>query len=241
MSNPSELPIDELNQKFELSATKEIFSFLTKEFNCNLAFSTSLGAEDQVLTHLIAESHQCIRIFTLDTGRLFYETYDLIDRTKVKYGINIEVIFPDYLEVEKMVRENGINLFYNSIENRKQCCSLRKTKPLKRALTGHDVWITGIRREQSVTRHEMKLFEWEPELEILKVNPLINWTEDEIWEFIRKNKVPYNILHDKGYLSIGCAPCTRAVEKGEPSRNGRWWWENPETKECGLHLKVKTS
>jgi len=230
-----------LNERFATSSPEEILSFLKDEYHCNLAFSTSLGAEDQVMTHLIASGNQCIRIFTLDTGRLFYETYDLIERTAIKYGINIEIIFPDYPQVENMLKEKGVNLFYNSIENRKLCCSIRKTIPLKRALKGHNVWITGIRREQSVTRENMKLFEWEPELDILKVNPLINWTEEQIWQFIRKHKIPYNILHDKGYLSIGCAPCTRAVEKGEPSRNGRWWWENPETKECGLHLKVKTS
>jgi len=233
--------IDELNERFSNKEPAEILTILVIEYNCNLAFSSSLGAEDQALTCIIAQNVPCIRIFTLDTGRLFYESYDLIDRTKEKYNINIDIIFPEYQEVENMVKENGINLFYDSIEKRKLCCHIRKFNPLKRALNGHDVWLTGIRKEQSITRQNMKLVEWENELDILKVNPLINWTEEEVWQFIRKNKIPYNILHDKGYLSIGCAPCTRAVEKGEPSRNGRWWWENPETKECGLHLKVKTS
>jgi len=232
--------INELNKIFKTSTAQDILRFLIKEYPCKMAFSTSLGAEDQVLTDMIAKMDKCVNIFTLDTGRMFYETYDTLDKTNHFYNINIEIVFPEKRDVERMVHENGINLFYEKVEFRKLCCNIRKTLPLKKKLSGYDIWITGIRSQQSVTRQKMKLFEWDEELNMMKVNPLIHWTEKEIWDYIRKNKVPYNILHDKGYLSIGCAPCTRAVEKGEPARNGRWWWENPETKECGIHLKVKT-
>lgn len=233
--------IDILNGQFKQSDPETTLRFLHEKYPGKVAFSSSLGAEDQIITHLIARSGLNIRIFTLDTGRLFYETYDLIERTKSKYNIDIEVFFPDHAEVEKMVNKKGLNLFYDSIENRKLCCTIRKINPLKRALEGVQVWVTGIRKEQSVTRKDMAMFEWDNEYNILKYNPLIDWSEDEVWNFIRGNRIPYNILHDKGYLSIGCAPCTRAVEKGEPARNGRWWWENPETRECGLHLRVKTN
>jgi phosphoadenosine phosphosulfate reductase len=233
--------LTELNKRFKDARPEEVLDFVLNEHKCKAAFSTSLGAEDQVVTHMMVEADDCAKIFTLDTGRQFYEIYDTLDKTNARYGISIDVVFPDAREVEKMVKEKGINLFYESVENRKECCNIRKLKPLKRALKDYDVWITGIRRDQSVTREDMQLFEWDDELNLVKVNPLINWSEKDVWDFIRKNKVPYNILHDKGYPSIGCAPCTRAVEKGENPRNGRWWWENPETKECGLHLHVKTN
>ena len=233
--------LQELNKRFASAKPEEILKFVLQEHKCKAAFSTSLGAEDQVVTDMMVAIDDCAKIFTLDTGRLFYETYDTLDRTNSKYGIKIEITFPDAEEVQNMVHKKGINLFYESIENRKQCCNIRKLKPLKKALKGYDVWITGIRRDQSVTRKDMQLFEWDEDLQMVKVNPLIEWTEKDVWNYIRENKVPYNILHDKGYASIGCAPCTRAVEKGENPRNGRWWWENPETKECGLHLHVKTS
>jgi phosphoadenosine phosphosulfate reductase len=233
--------LQELNKQFAKANPEEILKFVLQEHKCKSAFSTSLGSEDQVVTDMIVKIDDCAKIFTLDTGRLFYETYDTLDRTNSKYGIKIEITFPDAEEVQNMVHKKGINLFYESIENRKDCCNIRKLKPLKKALKGYDVWITGIRRDQSVTRKDMHLFEWDEDLQMVKVNPLIEWTEKDVWNYIRENKVPYNILHDKGYASIGCAPCTRAVEKGENPRNGRWWWENPETKECGLHLHVKTS
>lgn len=233
--------IETLNSELQHAEPVHVFQMLCREYENKIVFSSSLGAEDQIITHMIAQSGSAIRIFTIDTGRLFYETYDLLERTKSKYQIPIEIYFPDAAEVEEMVNKKGANLFYESIENRKLCCSIRKINPLKRALKGAKVWITGIRKEQSVTRTDMQMFEWDKNHDILKYNPLINWTEEEVWKYIRKNKIPYNILHDKGYLSIGCAPCTRAIEKGEPSRNGRWWWENPETRECGLHLRVKTN
>lgn len=233
--------LEDLNKKFREARPEEVLGFVLKEHPGKAAFSTSLGSEDQVLTDMIAKIDKGIKIFTLDTGRQFYETYDTLDKTNGKYDINIEILFPDAQEVEIMVKEKGINLFYDSIENRRFCCNLRKLKPLKRALKGYEVWITGIRREQSVTRKNVELFEWDEELQIVKISPIINWSEKEVWNYIRAHKVPYNILHDKGYPSIGCAPCTRAVEKGENSRNGRWWWENSDTKECGIHLHVKTS
>jgi phosphoadenosine phosphosulfate reductase len=222
------------DQIFDYSA-EDILNAAVEEFEGNIAFASSMGAEDQVITHMLAKLFVPVRIFTLDTGRLFYETYELIEKTEARYGLKIEILFPDTLQVEKMVKEKGINLFYQSIENRKLCCGVRKIEPLRRALAGLDAWITGLRREQSPTRTNMFPVEWDEGNGLVKVNPLLNWTEDQVWNYIRENKIPYNILHDKGFPSIGCQPCTRATEPGEDIRNGRWWWENPETKECGLH------
>ncbi len=215
----------------------EMLAILSADFAGMVAFSSSLGAEDQVLTHMIATGNRPIRIFTLDTGRLFPETYELIDITRDKYGIPIEVCFPDAAAVRQMVNEKGVNLFYKSIENRKLCCHIRKIEPLKSALQGMKVWISGVRRDQSVTRSHVKLAEWDEELSILKVNPLLEWTQEEVWSYIRAHKVPYNTLHDHGYPSIGCLPCTRAIFPGEDIRAGRWWWENPDSRECGLHVR----
>lgn len=214
---------------------QEVLAVLAKRHPGKIAFSSSLGAEDQVITHMIADRTLPIRIFTLDTGRLFPETYDLINITSKKYGIAIEVCFPDATDVQNMVNEKGINLFYESIENRKQCCGIRKTAPLKKALQGMEIWISGLRRAQSVTRSELQLTEWDDENGILKLQPLYDWSESQVWDYIKTHKVPYNTLHDKGFRSIGCQPCTRAVLPGEEVRAGRWWWEHPETRECGLH------
>ncbi len=214
---------------------QEVLAVLAKRHPGKIAFSSSLGAEDQVITHMIADRTLPIRIFTLDTGRLFPETYDLIDITSKKYGIAIEVCFPDAMEVQNMVNQKGINLFYESVENRKQCCGIRKTAPLKKALQGMEIWISGLRRAQSVTRSELQLTEWDDENGILKLQPLYDWSESQVWDYIKTHKVPYNTLHDKGFRSIGCQPCTRAVLPGEEVRAGRWWWEHPETRECGLH------
>lgn len=229
--------IDELNKKLENKTAEEVVEFFLNEYKGKIALSSSLGAEDQVLTHIQANIDKAARVFTLDTGRLFPETYDLIHRTNNKYKIKIEVFFPDYKEVEEMVNKKGINLFYESIENRKECCRLRKLNPLARAFNGLDVWICGLRREQSVTRTDLKLVEWDKNNNLIKVNPLISWTEEELWDYIKKNHVPYNSLHDKNYPSIGCQPCTMPVKPGSDVRSGRWWWENPEHKECGLHSK----
>lgn len=210
--------------------------FLDK-FKGKIALSSSLGLEDQVLAHMVCSIDKSTQIFTLDTGRLFPETYDLIHRTNHKYGIKMKVYFPDSAKVESMVNQKGINLFYESIENRKQCCAVRKLEPLKRAFAGLDVWICGLRREQSVTRKDLSSIEWDSANGLIKINPLIDWTESQIWDYIKLNKIPYSPLHDKGFPSIGCQPCTRSIMPGEDVRAGRWWWEDPSTKECGLHKR----
>jgi phosphoadenosine phosphosulfate reductase len=228
--------IKELNNRFRNKPVNEVLSFFLKEYKGKIAFASSLGAEDQVLTHLIAAIDPEIRIFTLDTGRLFQETYDLIERTNSRYKIRMEIYFPEAHRVEKMVHEKGINLFYESVENRKLCCHIRKVEPLRRALNGMDIWITGLRREQSFNRNNMELVEAdESHKGLLKLNPLIDWTHEMVWDFIKERNIPYNTLHDKGFPSIGCLPCTRAVEPGEDIRAGRWWWEMEGKKECGLH------
>lgn len=229
------MQVTNYNEELKGASPQEVLKRFAGSHAGRIAFSTSLGAEDQVLTHMIATLSLPVRIFTLDTGRLFPETYDLLDITSKKYGIPIEVRFPDASSVQKMVNEKGINLFYDSIENRKLCCGIRKTEPLKKALRGVEVWISGLRREQSVTRSELRLAEWDENYCLLKVQPLYDWNEQMVWEYIRVHKVPYNTLHDKGFPSIGCQPCTRAVLPGEDVRAGRWWWENPDTRECGLH------
>lgn len=227
---------NQYNERFKNSSVNNVLIFFLNEYKGKIAFASSLGAEDQVLTHLIAKIDPTVRIFTLDTGRLFPEAYDLIERTNSRYKINMEVYFPDAQKVEKMVSEKGINLFYQSVANRKLCCQIRKIEPLRRALNGMKIWITGLRREQSQNRTTMKLVEVdEANQGILKLNPLIDWTEGEVWNFIREHHVPYNKLHDNGFPSIGCQPCTRAIEPGENFRAGRWWWEMEGKKECGLH------
>ena len=229
--------INSWNQELKEAKPGEVIAFFLKQFPGKVALSTSFGLEDQVLTEIIASIEKNARIFTLDTGRLFPETYDLLDRTCRKYGINIDVYFPNTSDVEEMVNEKGINLFYDSIETRKLCCQLRKLVPLARAMQGLDAWITGLRKVQSVTRNNMQLVEWDDNNKLLKINPLINWTEQDVWNYIKIKNIPYNPLHNKGFASIGCLPCTRAIEPGEDIRAGRWWWENPDTKECGLHEK----
>jgi phosphoadenosine phosphosulfate reductase len=229
--------IEQLNQQFADKTPQEVLAFFLAEYKGKIALSSSLGLEDQILTDLVVKTDKEARIFTLDTGRLFPETYSLIDKTNMKYSIQLEVFFPKHEAVEKMVKAEGINLFYAGIDQRKQCCNVRKMEPLKRAFQGLDVWICGLRREQSITRKDMQLVEWDENNQLIKLNPLINFTEQEVWDYIKANSVPYNKLHDKGFPSIGCQPCTRAIEAGEDVRAGRWWWENPEHKECGLHRK----
>jgi phosphoadenosine phosphosulfate reductase len=202
-----------------------------------VVLASSLSVEDQVLTHLLCAVHLRPRIFTLDTGRLFPETYDTMERTMQRYGFRYEVVAPETRELEVMLRAHGPNLFYRSMELRKLCCAVRKIHPLRRVLATADAWLCGLRREQSVTRRSMEQVEWDETFGLCKINPLIDWTEAQVWEYVRENKIPYNALHDQGYPSIGCAPCTRAVSPGEDIRAGRWWWENPEHKECGLHVK----
>ncbi len=235
METINEEIVNRLNERFSESSAEDILSFFLVEYKGKIALSSSLSIEDQVLTDMIVKTDRQARIFTLDTGRLFPETYQLIDKTDMTYGIKIEVFFPDYKTVQQMVREEGINLFYNSIENRHRCCEVRKLEPLRRAFRGLDVWICGLRREQSVTRKDMQAVEWDAMHNKIKINPLIHWSEDDVWEYIHKHHVPYNKLHDHGYPSIGCEPCTRAVKPGEDIRSGRWWWESPDHRECGLH------
>ncbi len=229
--------VKELNETLHGKSPTEVISHCLNVFNNKIALSTSMGIEDQVLTQMLASINKEANIFTLDTGRLFPETYDLIERTSSKYGINIKVYFPNSAEVEEMVNKKGINLFYYSVENRKECCGIRKIKPLQRAFANLDAWICGLRRDQSVTRADMQLVEWDENNGLIKINPLIDWTEEEVWSYAREHGIPYNVLHDKGFPSIGCQPCTRAIEPGEDVRAGRWWWENPDTKECGLHKR----
>jgi phosphoadenosine phosphosulfate reductase len=229
--------IDIWNEEFSRKSAEEVLSFFLEKYKNRIALASSLGVEDQVLTRMVVNIDPKTRIFTLDTGRVFPETYDLIARTNEKYGIKLNIYFPDAGQVEKMVLEKGINLFYESIENRKNCCNTRKVEPLKRAFKELDVWICGLRKDQSVTRFFTKMVEWDEANGLVKINPLLNWTEKQVWAYIKENEVPYNELHDKGFPSIGCQPCTRAVKPGEDVRAGRWWWETPEQKECGLHKK----
>ncbi|MFO1324233.1 MAG: phosphoadenylyl-sulfate reductase [Burkholderiales bacterium] len=200
-------------------------------------FASSFGAEDMVVVDLIARHAPAIRVFTLDTGRLPEATLALVDRTRERYGIEVDVWFPDAARVESFVRAEGVNPFYRSVELRQACCAIRKTEPLARALAGKSAWITGLRRGQSVTRSDLAEQEFDAAHGLPKFNPLADWSEDDVWAYLRANGVPYNALHDQGYRSIGCAPCTRAVETGEDVRAGRWWWENPDHKECGLHRR----
>jgi phosphoadenosine phosphosulfate reductase len=198
--------------------------------------ASSFGAEDVVVIDMMMKINPKSRIFTLDTGRLNQETYDVMDEIRKKYDINIEVMFPDQNEVEQMVRVNGLNLFYNSIGNRKLCCGIRKVHPLNRMLSTLDGWITGLRADQTEVRLKANKIEIDEQHNgIIKINPIIEWTWEQTWDYIKKNNIPYNKLHDNGYPSIGCEPCTRAIKPGEPLRAGRWWWESDSQKECGLH------
>lgn len=229
--------VQKLSEELKDKTAQEIINFFINDYEGKVGLATSLGVEDQVLTHMIASIDKSTKIFTLDTGRVFPESYKVLDETNKKYGISVEVYFPKSDKVEEMVNTKGINLFYDSIENRKQCCNVRKIEPLKRALSEIDIWVTGLRKDQSVTRFFTPLVEWDEANKVIKVNPLLNWSEKQTWSFVKENDVPYNQLHDKGFPSIGCQPCTRAIEEGEDVRAGRWWWELPEHKECGLHVK----
>ena len=229
--------VEDLNRKFSGAPAQDVVGYFLQAYKGRIALSSSLSIEDQTLTDIILKEDKDARIFTLDTGRLFPETYQLIDKTNFTYGIKMEVFFPDYKDVERLVREKGINPFYQSIENRHLCCQIRKLAPLRRAMEGLDVWICGLRRQQSITRKNMQVVEWDDIHDKIKVNPLIDWSEDDVMAYVHKHHVPYNKLHDKGYPSIGCEPCTRAVNPGEDIRSGRWWWESPEHRECGLHQR----
>ncbi len=215
---------------------QEFLKYVVKRFGDSVALASSMGAEDQVLVDMLCSVTTEPNIFTLDTGRLPQETYDVIDATNKKYGIKIRIAFPEAAKVEQMVNEAGPNLFYESVDARKQCCHIRKVLPLQRELANLDAWITGLRRQQSVTRESLDRVEWDQSNGLIKLSPLADWTQEQVWDYIRSNNVPYSKLHDLGYPSIGCAPCTRAIKEGEDVRAGRWWWETPEQKECGLHV-----
>jgi phosphoadenosine phosphosulfate reductase len=206
-------------------------------FPNKVVFSTSLGIEDQVITHKIFSNNLAVKVITLDTGRLFPQTYDVFSNTIIKYNKKIDVYFPEYLAVEKMVTKKGPFSFYQSLENRKECCRIRKVVPLNRALAGMQCWISGIRSDQSDDRNQMDWLEYDENKKLFKFYPIFNWSFDDVKNFIKENNIPYNTLHDKGFVSIGCEPCTKAVKPGEDFRAGRWWWENDGPKECGLHLK----
>jgi phosphoadenosine phosphosulfate reductase len=222
--------------QLESTPLKQALETIAVAFPGEVVFSSSLGQEDQVITDAIFRNNIPVKIFTIDTGRLFNETYELLDKISARYKKNVQVYFPEANEVETFVTEKGINSFYESTDNRKECCTIRKVNPLNRALHGAKVWITGLRAEQSDNRKQMPMIEWSEEKQLYKFNPLINWKLDDVLSYLEQFNVPYNSLHDKGFISIGCAPCTRAIEPGENARAGRWWWETSQ-KECGLHVK----
>ena len=230
--------VDELNSK--IKTTDEALQWVSDNLHPRVAKASSFGAEDAVIIDIMLKINHKFRFFTLDTGRLPQETYDIMDIVRKKYNITIEVLFPDTKEVEDMVREKGINLFYENVENRKLCCEIRKVHPINKILSTLDGWITGLRRDQTEVRKDINIFQIDYNHgEILKINPIIDWTWDQIQNYIKKNNLPYNTLLDRGYPSIGCEPCTRAIKPGEDLRAGRWWWEQGEHKECGLHIDHK--
>jgi len=232
--------INQLNIKANSLDAVGIIKLGFNEFTSKITFATSLGEEDQVITDMIAKTASGIEVFTLDTGRLFAETYELMAKNQKKYSrLNFKIYYPDTKRVEEMVSAKGINLFYESIENRKLCCQVRKVEPLQRALANADAWIVGLRREQGVTRTALEPVEWDEANQKIKFNPLYNWSLDQVRDYIKKNNVDISPLHAQGFVSVGCAPCTRAIKPGEDLRAGRWWWEEPEQKECGLHNNPK--
>lgn len=227
---------EELKEQLEAVSAEDGLRLLNSLAEGKLVFSTSFGIEDQVITDIVfGQKLNNIEVFTLDTGRLFPEAYATWDKTLLNYSKKIKPYYPNQVAIEAFIENNGINAFYGSVDLRKSCCGIRKVEPLQRALNGVSVWVTGLRAEQSANRSGMQKVEWDDTHQLYKYNPLMDWTFDEVQEYIKKNAVPYNPLHDKGFVSIGCAPCTRAVKEGEDFRSGRWWWEDASKKECGLH------
>jgi phosphoadenosine phosphosulfate reductase len=234
----TDLELSGLNARFADASAKNVLEWAISAHGDRLVIASSFGAEDVVLIDLAAKISRDVRVFTLDTGRLHQETYDVIEAVVDRYGIEIEVMSPDTVSLQELIRAKGPNSFYASVTNRKECCSIRKVEPLRRVLNTADAWVTGLRRDQAVTRSEVQFFERdESNGGMLKINPLARWTNEEVWDHIRSHQLPYNRLHDEGFPSIGCAPCTRAIEPGEDIRAGRWWWESPELRECGLHRR----
>ncbi len=236
MEDNSQKRLAELVQQTRSLDPREALSWLATRFPGKTVFSSSLGMEDQAITHLIWENDIPVDIFTLDTGRLFQETYSLMERMFDRYGKRIRVCFPDAGQVQELVNEKGPDCFYESVENRKACCGIRKVAPLGLALKGMDCWVTGIRAGQSGLRSATPRVEWDSARGLVKFHPLLNWSLEEVRAYLSENQIPYNPLHDRGFVSIGCAPCTRALKPGEDERAGRWWWENNDSKECGLHV-----
>jgi len=235
-NNRQHVDIASLTAETQGFSPPRLLAWAAERFARQVAFATSLGVEDQALTDMIARAAPSIAVFTIDTGRLHPQTLELVRTTRQRCGLEIQVLCPDPEEVAQMVREHGADLFYSSIDNRRLCCHVRKVNVLRRRLAGLGAWVCGLRREQSVTREAVQTIQWDQANGLVKINPLADWTIAQVWDYVRDHDVPYNPLHDEGYPSIGCQPCTRAVEPGQDIRSGRWWWESPEHKECGLHV-----
>jgi phosphoadenosine phosphosulfate reductase len=231
----SEKLAEQLNVEFKENESIKVLRELALRFKGKIVFTTSFGIEDQVVTDMIFRNDIPVKVITLDTGRLFEETYKVYSRTLEQYHKPIYACYPNHERLEQFIAEKGPNSFYLSVENRKMCCHIRKVEPLGRALKGMSCWITGIRASQSQNRENMEFFEWDEAFSVVKYNPLLKWSLEDCREYVKVNHVPYNVLHDRGFVSIGCAPCTRAIQPGEDFRAGRWWWENNSKKECGLH------
>lgn len=232
-----ELNLKALNKEYIKKEPEAAIRYIVEKLGVsNIALASSLSIEDQVLTDMLLKINPKARIFVIDTGRHFQKTYDLMDETMQRYKFNFEVYAPESADLEEVVSKLGPNSFYKSVELRKNCCEIRKVKPLKRVLSSVEGWICGLRREQSPTRQDIEIFEWDEGNSIYKINPIVFWSEEKVWEYIRVHNLPYNSLYNSGFRSIGCQPCTRAIQPGEDIRSGRWWWEDPDKKECGLHL-----
>jgi phosphoadenosine phosphosulfate reductase len=241
MFNSLQNQLTQIAELAEALPIEEVITNLSKQFPGKVTFSTSFSFEDQLITHKILSNKIPVSIFTLDTGRLFEETYSVWSATNERYNTKIRAYYPDHTLLEPYVAENGPNSFYESVDQRKACCYVRKVEPLKRALKNNVIWITGLRAEHSANRHDMPQVEWDESNQIIKYHPLLHWTTKEVKDFINQYNIPYNILHDRGFVSIGCAPCTRAIKPGEDFRAGRWWWEDNTKKECGLHVHQQAS
>jgi phosphoadenosine phosphosulfate reductase len=235
MNKTLEQYLPELVTQSELLSTANFLKQLAERFAGNIVFSSSFSNEDQVITHIIAQEQIPIQIFTLDTGRLFPETYSVWKATIDRYQILIKAYYPAHDLLESFVAEKGPNAFYESVDNRKQCCHIRKVIPLKRAIAGKQIWVTGLRAEHSAARQDLHTLEWDETNQLIKYHPLLYWTTEQVNQYVQENNIPSNSLHSKGFVSIGCAPCTRAIQEGEDFRAGRWWWEDASKKECGLH------
>jgi phosphoadenosine phosphosulfate reductase len=241
MNNTATNEISQLSARLNGLSVKDSLQLLAELFPAQVTFSSSFSFEDQVIAHEILSNNIDISIFTLDTGRLFAETYSVWSNTNEKYNTHIKGYYPDQNLLQSFITEKGPNSFYESVQNRKDCCHIRKVEPLKRALAGNRVWVTGLRAEHSATREHLQQLEWDAANQIYKFHPILHWTTEETRKYIDQNNIPYNPLHDRGFISIGCAPCTRAIRPGEDFRAGRWWWEDASKKECGLHVTTETT